>query len=189
MFKDGGEVCVREGWVKVTKCMWVGFGNPLLGGGATVVCGEGLEWGCVEWNKGHKDFSNDGENCFDYTLEDHDPATSPWPPRWAWPPVKPKTHFQPNYQSMNEVKAAVEECDVDGFQRAAHRLQDYYTHWKKGYRKGWHPPVDSIDADNNAWDDAEIATKWILDKWKENCCLKECGKKCDYVKRSEGPCK
>ena len=130
--------------------------------------------------RGHSDFygSIDNGGCFDYTAEDHDPATKPTPGG------NPALHFQNYGKSLGEVQAAIDSCRVDLFERAMHRLQDFYSHWKKGYRwqpchfKYGHAVANLIagltggltpDQDDDAWKEAEAKTKELVDDFVGNC--------------------
>ena len=125
---------------------------------------------------GHKDFT--GGDIFDYTAEDHDPATEPF--------GHPQNHFQDPIDAMNDVLNAIAVCDKFLFERAMHRLQDNWTHYAKGFRStwfhGWHPKhwgcghicvLESPDYDYEAWKKAENATKRMVKYWKKNCCQDE----------------
>jgi len=124
--------------------------------------------------KGHSDFS--GHNCFDYTKEDHDPKTKPYPGG------NPAGHFQDKGTSMQQVNAAIKNCDEAAFQSAMHRLQDFWSHYNKGYR--WDPPLHlghlwagtKPDEDNAAWAEAEKATAEQLKEWNSKCSCKACNK-------------
>lgn len=139
------------------------------------------------------------EECrFDYTREDHQLGRMPYPIIG-----NPKGHFQPLEESERQLDQALEKCDKKGFESAMHRMQDYYTHWKKGYRRdpgnpnwpcnGWgHACADpDPDRDAGAWAEAERKTDEWVQKWLRKCCIKlECSKKrrCQWVPRSQGPC-
>ena len=117
---------------------------------------------------GHGDFY--GHDRFDFNLEDNDAATSPWP--WG----NPAGHFQPLAQSEDEVRRAIEECDREGFERAMHRSQDYFSHYSKGYR--WDPDNGqwghmwagtTPDEDSLAWFDAETWTAPLVKEYECKC--------------------
>jgi|ERR1035437_2317221 hypothetical protein len=122
--------------------------------------------------KGHSDFF--GSSCFDYTLEDHDPAT------WPWPGGNAAGHFQSRLVSEAQVNGAIHDCDEGAFERYMHRLQDFWSHYNKGYR--WDPPFQlghirdraKPDQDNAAWAQAEAATKQMVEKWNKKCPCKAC---------------
>jgi uncharacterized protein RhaS with RHS repeats len=125
--------------------------------------------------KGHSD--SYGHNCFDFTLEDHDPRSAPVPGG------NPAAHFQDFVQSERQVKDAIARCNAEAFARAMHRLQDYFTHRAKGYR--YDPPVHcrghlgvspSPDLDNQAWDKANKWTKKYVDQY-----IKACGLPNDHI--------
>ena len=119
---------------------------------------------------GHRDFS--GCDYFDYTLEDKG-ASGPW--------KKPEKHFQDLPVSEDEVAKAIASCNKEAFERAMHRGQDYFSHYKKGYRYkpgnrnvpcfGYgHTCIGSLpDQDDVAWAEAESWTKKWLKKWYDNC--------------------
>jgi len=152
--------------------------------------------------KGHGNFCNLGKCPFDYNLEDTDPNTSAWP-------VSPgaKGHFLALGDSESAVEEAVAACNADAFQRAAHRGQDYFTHYGKGYVwdpgnllaqcKGYGHGCDGggPDQDNKAWGYAEKLTqKWVA-KWKTSCCIRlckcsdmPCGECGAWTKREPGLC-
>lgn len=98
-----------------------------------------------------------------------------------------------------------------------HRLQDYYSHYKKGYRwdpiheqvtipgagwghisetgpDEWLPPDQrgpdyngSPDNDDKAWAEANKETKDQLKLWERDCCIK-CWTECEWVPKSTGLC-
>jgi len=119
--------------------------------------------------KGHSDFY--GFEFFDYNLEDRDPATTPMDPVNG----APANHFQDLWQSAQQVRRAIDECDKEEFGRALHRLQDFWSHYNKGYR--WNPAkgqyghaIDSVrgrspDEDNVEWLRAENTTRLYVQKW------------------------
>jgi len=194
LFGDGGERCIRGEWRETGEYEWdtdgINWDGDWGGGGGN--SRPVREWVCLEWNKGHKDFFNDEDSCFDYTKEDHGFWTRPYNPFGTY------RHFQDWETSEREAKRAIASCNMDKFQRAMHRLQDYQTHYGKGYRwwKGGHMfDGTAPDDDNEAWAKAEKDTVDMLgkegseDTWHGECCLKKCGKKCEYIKRSEGKCK
>ena len=177
LFKDGGEVCLEyfEWWVEFP---WIDtrYSPPRL------MPGKKERGHCRRWNRGHKDFSNDKDNCFDWTKEDYG-KSSPYKLK----PWFTRTHFQDFFPSLSDVHAAIRSCDVDAFSRHMHRLQDYFTHRGKGYGRylllrGVHPNNPSIDIDENAWEVAEEWTKGMLETWHDLCELKPCGKPCEYYR-------
>ena len=126
---------------------------------------------------GHGDFS--GHNEFDYNREDNDPATRPAPISGD-----PKRHFRELSQSEADASAAIAACDRDAFQRAMHRGQDYFSHYRKGYR--WKPvgcwknlgfghafDGSAPDIDIEAWSFAETWTRIWLMRWNDKCRCKE----------------
>ncbi len=105
---------------------------------------------------GHSDFSRgypegviNGEDWFDFTREDEDWATSPWPLIG-----KPENHFQELNKSYKDIMNAIGikwrknkaknveprnfardglQCHKNEFQHAMHRAQDFYSHRQKGF--------------------------------------------------------
>ncbi len=122
--------------------------------------------------KGHSDFT--GQGCFDYNLEDSDPKTKPFPGG------KPENHFQDKATSTKQVEAAIKACDTSAFERAMHRLQDFWSHYNKGFR--WNPPWQlghamagtKPDEDNAAWAEAEKATKECVEQFHKACSCTKC---------------
>jgi len=115
---------------------------------------------------GHSDFTGGDE--FDYTAEDHG---------WTTPYIRPKNHFRPLEESIRDVNKAISDGDRDAFQRAMHRGQDYFSHYKKGYR--WKPfgwtkckglghmtHGTKPDEDLQAWLEAEQWTIMYYNTWK-----------------------
>lgn len=123
---------------------------------------------------GHSDFYGQKEFGLDYTKEDHG---------WSSPfnPASSGRHFQPLEQSEGEANAAIKSCNQDAFERAMHRVQDFYSHYNKGYR--WDPFNSSLkcrgfghacdgtkpDNDPEAWAAANEKTKDLVGKWR-SCC-------------------
>ena len=158
---------------------------------------------------GHSDFTRgyphkfiNGEQWFDFTLEDIDSKTSP-NPFWG----EPKNHFQDLSSSNDQIATAIGiefiiqkksgedidvsyfkeknlKCDANEFERAMHRMQDYFTHYEKGFR--WDPfnpmekdiglghgitsfmyiitmgIIENPDHDEKAWERANTLTeKWL----------------------------
>jgi hypothetical protein len=139
--------------------------------------------------KGHGQFSTPNgipsskDPDFDYTAEDHG-KNHPYPEnkdQLTNGEYNPAAHFQDMDRSEGQVKGAIEKCDREAFSRAMHRLQDYYSHYKKGYR--WRPGDTSLpswgyghaldgtepDMDNKAWAEAEKKTREWDDKWNQHC--------------------
>ena len=114
--------------------------------------------------RGHNDFV--GHDRFDYYLEDRDWSTSPL--------VDPERHFRDLTVSEHDVAAAIMSCDKSFFERAMHRLQDYYFHYAKGFR--WEPSRLQFghlgyDADNDpvAWAKANRITEKCIMEWDAHC--------------------
>jgi hypothetical protein len=152
--------------------------------------------------KGHSDFP--GHEIFDYTREDHG---------WSSPfnPFSTGRHFQDISISVPEVTAAIDACDKEGFERSMHRMQDFESHYNKGYRyNGWMVALGLIengtspgsgvsdivansghafagtlpDEDPVAWEHAAASTTHFLGGWNHNCC--KCGDK--WKLRRKGSC-
>ena len=139
---------------------------------------------------GHKDFVNLSEYGFDYDLEDYRVSSTPY--------LHPGFHFQSMDDSATQVNNAVEKCDSPEFQSRMHRLQDFYTHYEKGYRwdplgpgnipgSGWGHFFDGSwpDRDNRAWVRAQAESlRWVT-KWLDKCCV--CAKG-EWLKKEPGKC-
>ena len=137
---------------------------------------------------GHKDFVNLSDCGFDYDLEDRRISTTPY--------LNPQLHFQSYIESATQVQAAIDKCDAGEFQSRMHRLQDYYTHYDKGFRwdpngpvgipgSGWgHLFAGSWpDRDNKAWLRAQRDTARWLRVWLDKCYV--C-KKCNWIRKEPG---
>ena len=122
---------------------------------------------------GHTDFPGQGR--FDYDLEDQG-DTSPY--------KQPDRHFRDLPQSEADVASAIANCDSNDFQRAMHRGQDYFSHYRNGYR--WAPfqtwkslgfghlfAGHTPDQNVNAWNDARDWSEGQLNRWSENCDCRE----------------
>ena len=81
-----------------------------------------------EATRGHSDFPGNGQvNLeFDYTKEDHTPTTNPF--------VAPWRHFRPLDDSERDLADACRTCTQFRFERAAHQMQDFFSHFGQGYR-------------------------------------------------------
>lgn len=139
--------------------------------------------------KGHSDFC--GHERFDWTAEDHDRRTSPLNLFGGT-----QRHFQDYNTSLGQVASALADCNKPAFERAMHRLQDYYSHYEKGYRWwGYYdkhlgpdsvpptmmPPPSGLmllghvgaghepDRDNAAWDRANKLTCRLVKLWEKDC--------------------
>lgn len=78
---------------------------------------------------GHSDFDgNTPVGPFNYTLEDSDSATSPLNPSATW------RHFRPLTDSEKDLTDDVKKCNKDGFERHAHQMQDFFSHYGQGFR-------------------------------------------------------
>ena len=145
------------------------------------------------YKKGHKDFTNNGTRCpFDYTKEDKDWKSRPETPWGIWRHFRSLEDVE---KSLNELLVKMgneKKCDPDKFERLMHQLQDYYAHYKPGWRWwtlghlfGGHEPDLGKTAQEKRWPEAERATKKWIKKWNEHCKLKDdCKDKCvwEYVK-------
>jgi len=149
-------------------------------------------------DSGHLDFINTTWCRFDFSKEDKHLG-------WLF---HAKRHFQDWLTSSNAVQNAINLCNKDLFERAMHWLQDWYTHYSKGYR--WIPfhfeyPCwgfghfchGSIpDHDVVAWSKANNITKIFVKKWLDHCCVQKICKngkditlkKCKWIKRKRGKC-
>jgi hypothetical protein len=63
---------------------------------------------------------------FDYTKEDHDRLTNPF--------VAPWRHFRSLDESEKDLADACKTCTQWRFERAAHQMQDFFSHYGQGYR-------------------------------------------------------
>jgi RHS repeat-associated protein len=133
---------------------------------------------------GHGNFP--GGNDLNYPLEDEGPTG---------PISAPERHFRPLAQSEADARTAISKCNRDAFQRALHRGQDYFSHYRPGYRWNpgggqighvvivrspfWNWPIELPGSDPDGavqhWDDYQAAADWtrkMLDEWNEHCCDK-----------------
>ncbi len=107
---------------------------------------------------GHSDFY--GGKYFDYTLEDKG-STGPWRQTWR--------HFRNLPEVEADLEKDLQKCYIDGFQRHMHQGQDYFVHYRNGF-KYWHSPIPDYDNDRNSWSDAQLWTiKWVK-RWKDRKC-------------------
>ncbi len=120
---------------------------------------------------GHSDFVDWPE--FDWTLEDHDPATDP-----VKNADKPSVYMR-HYQSLREVQpkmdAAIASCDHAAVERYGHQGQDTFSHWDAGVtppehvlRRNPHEPDDSR-LHPAAYAAAAAWTQAQMDKWSDTC--------------------
>lgn len=85
------------------------------------------------------------------------------------------------YDSIMDIRSAINICHKDNFERAGHRLQDYPFHAKKGYGKVIGHLMSSIpffskkDPDNDpaAWEWSNKMTKMFVDEWNKKCGCKK----------------
>lgn len=121
-----------------------------------------------------EDSTNPGHNTFDWTAEDHG-WSNPFNPFSTW------RHFQPLNKSEKDLQSAVDACNKDKFERAMHRMQDYYSHYRPGYRwyKGGHAFSGTEPDDSNKYsseyNEAAANTQVWSDRFLANC--KKCGDK------------
>jgi len=113
--------------------------------------------------RGHSDFTGGDE--FDFTKEDRG-LSSPF--------IRPGPHFQDLDTSRDQVREAIDLGDKDRFERAMHRLQDFYTHYDKGFRwDPWHGYFGHLfygtapDHDEDAWEEAERESRVWVDLWHD----------------------
>lgn len=78
---------------------------------------------------GHSDFP--GHDQFDYTREDHDATTKPYPGG------APDNHFRELIDVELDLAWDVYSCDRWAFERHAHQMQDWFSHFGQGY--DWNP--------------------------------------------------
>jgi len=166
------------------------WNNPITGWDVLGLFGAGTPGGYL----GHGQFPTpDGSRVtrgsnFDYNMEDDDKETEPI--------RHPKGHFLPLEISEKDVDRAVKECKYDPYRRAAHRGQDYYSHYAKNQRWAPFQTWNNLgfghffqgtfpDQDNNAWVKADNWTKKQNIKWNKNCCKKKDG---SWTKKSSGCC-
>ena len=121
---------------------------------------------------GHTDFP--GHNDHDYKAEDYG-DTGPF--------VDPERHFRDLPQSEADVRAAIAACNKGAFDRAMHRGQDYFSHYRKGYRydpkygfgnlpcggMGHACAGTRPDEDYRAFQRAQAWTRTWLRRWQEKC--------------------
>ena len=87
--------------------------------------GSGGDENAAYKDRGHSDFA--GQGTFDYTAEDEG-WTHPWLPFSTW------RHFRDLPEIENELLDAVKECDKEKYESRAHQMQDYFSHYKQGFR-------------------------------------------------------
>lgn len=126
--------------------------------------------------RGHSDFT--GADEFDFNREDRDWRTMPLPGG------APRNHFQERWESWNQVADALLRGDREAFERALHRLQDWYAHrmrhpednytgrrWAPGEGEFGHLWESlfgrSPDNNANAWELAEQETIIWVDRWRD----------------------
>ncbi|NPU86116.1 MAG: hypothetical protein HPY65_16690 [Syntrophaceae bacterium] len=75
------------------------------------------------------------------------------------------------YDSIMDIRSAINICHKNKFERAGHRLQDYPFHAKKGYGKIWGHlfAISNPDNDPAAWEWSNKMTKMFVDEWNKKC--------------------
>jgi len=115
---------------------------------------------------GHSDFV--GHDLFlNYLVEDHDPLSSPY--------LQPWRHFRDLPEVERDLANDLAMCNKYGFGRRMHQGQDYFSHYRRGYRAPIGHLFDGHAPDHNdfAWDQANAWSDDWVKKWKEKC---ECQK-------------
>ena len=141
------------------------YQNPLAWTDRFGLFGDGTAYGPTadpNGPKGHSDFP--GADVFDYTAEDYG-STNPY--------LKPWNHFKDLFDVENDLSMALTRCDKGSFQSYMHQGQDYFTHYRKGFRwyLGGHILMGTVpDKDISAWIMAKNWTQQWFDKWNQNCC-------------------
>jgi RHS repeat-associated protein len=144
-------------------------------------------------NRGHSDFP--GHRLFDYTLEDKG-FSSPFNPDSTW------RHFRPLADSEADLVGATKECVAGQFERAAHQMQDFFSHYGQGFRakdelnymtllKAGHGvssagssigrfsgfgavrPDNAVDY-RRAYEAATMRTGYWVNRWTKCCCKTNC---------------
>jgi hypothetical protein len=130
------------------------------------------------WNDGgdflgHSDFA--GNDRFNWNSEDNSWWSSPMNPFSTW------RHFRNLSDVLPELEVAIESCNEGKFERLMHQAQDFYSHYRAGYREygtGKHPATGHLlhgnrpDKNLEAWIDANHFTKKMLKKWDAKCSCK-----------------
>ena len=130
---------------------------------------------------GHSDFA--GGNRFDFVKEDVDPLTRPENP------ISVGNHFLGLNEATKKAEDAADRCvcDKNGFERAAHRVQDYFSHTREGYQVKPFLVWKNLgfghlfavffgdDPDDNfpAWSDADRETIRLVKMWDDNECWRK----------------
>ena len=128
--------------------------------------GEGLAEGGR--SLGHGDLP--GAHRFDFNREDRDWRTSPYNPGSIC------HHFRPLAEIELLLESAVANCDKDRFERLMHQAQDFFSHYRAGYR--CYPTFgnripghlrSAPDTSANAWMEAYDHTKEMVKRWDARC--------------------
>lgn len=141
---------------------------------------------------GHSDFVNFNQiknPDFDFNRADNEnPAV----------PGNLGVHFRDRETNFREARKAIDSCDSSQFELEMHGVQDYHTHWAKGFTRGHKSPgviwrssqmattanytavlggkyYLSPDLDNAAHASANNDTKTLLREWKSKCCVTKSG--------------
>ncbi|PIV29754.1 MAG: hypothetical protein COS35_10455 [Zetaproteobacteria bacterium CG02_land_8_20_14_3_00_50_9] len=119
---------------------------------------------------GHSDFY--GGDRFDYVKEDYG-LTSPF----TLNPFILQLHFRNVDDVEKDLAYAVKYCSKDYFERLMHQGQDYFSHYRNGYR--WytaghlfagHTPDRGFKAQLIDWFDAQRWTMGWVEQWDKNNC-------------------
>ncbi|MCH7229120.1 hypothetical protein MLD59_23495 [Verrucomicrobiaceae bacterium E54] len=139
--------------------------------------------------KGHSDFVNFNQikkPDFDFNRADND--------EFRARPGSLGVHFRNRATNFAEARKAINICDERQFELEMHGVQDYHSHWAKGFINGhkspgviwrtgdmkttrnYHSVLNgqyylSPDLDNEAHARANEDTKILLREWKDNCCV------------------
>lgn len=146
-------------------------------------------------DRGHSDFP--GHDIFDYTKEDSDWLTSPFNP------ASTARHFRTLEESEKDLSEAVCKCSKEEFERAAHRMQDFFSHRGQGFKANlgrtgknsdfghagtsmladriwnegrYYPRPDNALDYEKAFKAASDRTQMWLGNWNRFCCKDSTGK-------------
>jgi RHS repeat-associated protein len=115
---------------------------------------------------GHSDLP--GGDCYDFNREDYG---------WSNPLIAPERHFRNLPEVERDLKLAIDVGNREMFERYMHQGQDYFPHYKKGYRweNSWNPlkkghwfAGNFPDYDSRMWIDAYYWTEKWVSKWENN---------------------
>jgi hypothetical protein len=122
---------------------------------------------------GHRDLGNGWIMGFDYSKEDDNWKTCPWP--WG----QPDNHFRSRPDVERELLDAVKNGDRDRFEHLMHQGQDTFSHYEKGFRWPWtlghvfdgtapdYPFNEDGLGTNKAFKDADRWTRHWEDRWNK----------------------